>query len=164
MHVKFLVAVLSLFVVLKLTKTKYISTSIENIDPASSEILSTASSNEPTSIDSDDSSEPEISLKDLFENFNKTDVEPDNSKDFLPYIPYIILAVVFLGLVYVVKMFLDFMKFCAKFYNKLPKFSSKGIQTSDIQLSNIQSSDIQSSDIQSSVIQSNESKEVETEF
>ncbi|GBM19561.1 hypothetical protein AVEN_364-1 [Araneus ventricosus] len=94
------------------------------------ESSSTSFSDDPTSTDSDVSNEPKTSLKDRFENFNTTNKEPDEAKGFWPYLPYTIFAVVVLGLMYVVKMFLEFMKFCVKFYQKLPNFSSKPIQTS----------------------------------
>lgn len=114
-------------------------------NPTSTEIVSSTSGNEieptspsnfdnPTSADSKDNDKPEISLEDLLKKLNITKdlkMDPDEVEGFLQYLPYIILTVVVLGLVYVVKMFLDFMKFCAKFYNKLPKFASKEVQTSD---------------------------------
>ncbi|CAL1274617.1 unnamed protein product [Larinioides sclopetarius] len=112
MHPKFIIAVLSLFVVLKPTKAKYISMSPENIYQESSEILSselgdetssTSFSDDPSSTDSDVNNEQKTSLKDIFKIFNKTNGtngEPDVVQGFWPYIPYIIFAVVVLGLIF----------------------------------------------------------------
>ncbi|KAF8787536.1 uncharacterized protein LOC129972680 isoform X2 [Argiope bruennichi] len=111
MHLKFTIAVLSLFVVLKLTKTKYISKSTDDVYNERSEILTSAAADEaestsepfsddPTSTKSNGIIEPEISWKDYFKNLNKTNGEADESKGFWPFFPYIVFAVVVLGLVF----------------------------------------------------------------